>query len=299
MSTKGDTEMIEDEELVIEGDNTEILDNPLKLYLREIGQIPMLTPEEEEELAKRIAAGDIDAKNKLIEANLKLVVSVAKSYQNKGLSLLDLIQEGNLGLIKAAEKFDLSKGYKFSTCAVQWIRQRITRALADTSRAIRIPAHIVEKMNNMYKTVGELTSKLGHQPSYEEIAEYTKFSLEEVKEYMTYMQSPSSLDGTVGDEDDGTTLGDLIEDTRFENPEKAIIHEAERVIVNEILSTLEDRESDVLKKRFGIGIERPMTLDEIGKIYDLSKERIRQIETKALFKLKNTPRAGMLQQCLV
>lgn len=272
-------------------------DNSIKMYMREMGQFKMLTAEEESELATRVAAGDVDAKNKLVEANLRLVVSLARHYQGCGLSYQDLIQEGNIGLIKAVDKFDLSKGFRFSTYASWWIKQALSRAIADQSRTIRIPVHMTENINKFKKIERQLVSELNREPKVEEIAKVMEISVEQAKEIQSYIVEPTSLDIQVGDDDD-TTIGSFIEDTHFINPETAYIQELNGDVVNAVLDTLNEREANILRLRFGIGKDKAMTLDEVGKEYGLTKERIRQIEAKALRKLRHPSRANILKECM-
>ena len=274
-----------------------VVDNSIKIYMREMGQFSMLSAEEEIELANRIAEGDQSAKNELVEANLRLVVSLARHYQGCGLSYQDLIQEGNLGLIKAAEKFDVSKGFRFSTYASWWIKQALSRAIADQSRTIRIPVHMTENINKFKKTERELLSQLNREPKIKEIADAMGISEKQAKEIQSYIVEPTSLDIQVGDDDD-TTIGSFIEDTHFVNPESAYIKESNGDVVNAVLDTLSDREANILRLRFGIGGKKAMTLEEVGKEYGLTRERIRQIEAKALRKLRHPSRANILKECM-
>lgn len=274
-----------------------VVDNSIKIYMREMGQFSMLSAEEEIELANRIAEGDQSAKNELVEANLRLVVSLARHYQGCGLSYQDLIQEGNIGLIKAAEKFDVSKGFRFSTYASWWIKQALSRAIADQSRTIRIPVHMTENINKFKKTERELLSKLNREPKIKEIADAMGISEKQAKEIQSYIVEPTSLDIQVGDDDD-TTIGSFIEDTHFVNPESAYIKESNGDVVNAVLDTLSDREANILRLRFGIGGKKAMTLEEVGKEYGLTRERIRQIEAKALRKLRHPSRANILKECM-
>lgn len=284
-------------------DNTKIatpevvVDNSIKIYMREMGQFSMLSAEKEVELANRIAEGDQSAKNELVEANLRLVVSLARHYQGCGLSYQDLIQEGNIGLIKAAEKFDVSKGFRFSTYASWWIKQALSRAIADQSRTIRIPVHMTENINKFKKIERELLSKLNREPKIKEIADAMGISEKQAKEIQSYIVEPTSLDIQVGDDDD-TTIGSFIEDTHFVNPESAYIKESNGDVVNAVLDTLSDREANILRLRFGIGGKKAMTLEEVGKEYGLTRERIRQIEAKALRKLRHPSRANILKECM-
>ena len=274
-----------------------VVDNSIKIYMREMGQFSMLSAEKEVELANRIAEGDQSAKNELVEANLRLVVSLARHYQGCGLSYQDLIQEGNIGLIKAAEKFDVSKGFRFSTYASWWIKQALSRAIADQSRTIRIPVHMTENINKFKKIERELLSKLNREPKIKEIADAMGISEKQAKEIQSYIVEPTSLDIQVGDDDD-TTIGSFIEDTHFVNPESAYIKESNGDVVNAVLDTLSDREANILRLRFGIGGKKAMTLEEGGKEYGLTRERIRQIEAKALRKLRHPSRANILKECI-
>ena len=274
-----------------------VVDNSIKIYMREMGQFSMLSADEEIKLANRIAEGDQSAKNELVEANLRLVVSLARHYQGCGLSYQDLIQEGNIGLIKAAEKFDVSKGFRFSTYASWWIKQALSRAIADQSRTIRIPVHMTENINKFKKTERELLSQLNREPKIKEIADAMGISEKQAKEIQSYIVEPTRLDIQVGDDDD-TTIGSFIEDTHFINPESAYIKESNGDIVNAVLDTLSDREANILRLRFGIGGKKAMTLEEVGKEYGLTRERIRQIEAKALRKLRHPSRANILKECM-
>lgn len=275
-----------------------VVDNSIKIYMREMGQFSMLSADEEVKLAHRIAEGDQSAKNELVEANLRLVVSLARHYQGCGLSYQDLIQEGNIGLIKAAEKFDVSKGFRFSTYASWWIKQALSRAIADQSRTIRIPVHMTENINKFKKIERELLSQLNREPKIKEIADAMGISEKQAKEIQSYIVEPTSLDIQVGDDDD-TTIGSFIEDTHFVNPESAYIKESNGDVVNAVLDTLSDREANILRLRFGIGGKKAMTLEEVGKEYGLTRERIRQIEAKALRKLRHPSRANILKECMV
>lgn len=274
-----------------------VVDNSIKIYMREMGQFSMLSADEEVKLAHRIAEGDQSAKNELVEANLRLVVSLARHYQGCGLSYQDLIQEGNIGLIKAAEKFDVSKGFRFSTYASWWIKQALSRAIADQSRTIRIPVHMTENINKFKKTERELLNQLNREPKIKEIADAMGISEKQAKEIQSYIVEPTSLDIQVGDDDD-TTIGSFIEDTHFVNPESAYIKESNGDVVNAVLDTLSDREANILRLRFGIGGKKAMTLEEVGKEYGLTRERIRQIEAKALRKLRHPSRANILKECM-
>ena len=278
-------------------DSQYVPDDPVKAYLREIGSIRLLSLEEELELAQRISDGDERAKDKLTEANLRLVVSVAKRYLGRGMGLLDLIQEGNLGLIKAVEKFDYSKGFKFSTYATWWIRQAITRAIADQSRTIRIPVHMVETMNKVRKVSGQLLHNNGHEPTPEEVAEELEISTEKVREIMRASQDPLSLETPLGEEDDNH-LGDMIPDTGGSEPVEETSLKLLREHLLEVLQTLTPREQKVLKMRFGLGDGKPRTLEEVGLEFDVTRERIRQIESKALRKLRHPTRCKKLKDYL-
>jgi RNA polymerase primary sigma factor len=269
--------------------------NSLALYFQEVNKIELLKPEEEIEMAKRMRAGDAHAREELIKANLKLVIAVAKKYQNRGLSLEDLIQEGNLGLIKAVDKFDPELGNRFSTCAVQWIRQKITRALANTARTIRLPAHIVEKVNATKMAIGTLTNDLKRPPTEEEISDHMGFSLKETKEILSYMVTLSSLDEELSED---LSLGDTIEDEGLGNPEASEMRNIDKEIISNIIDTLEDRESKIIRMRFGLNGDDPLTLEQVGTQLGLSKERVRQLESKALFKLKQSYRGNILRECM-
>ena len=277
-------------------DTSVVLDG-VKAYLKSIGNHPRLSFDQEKELSVKALAGDRDAVNTLIECNLLLVVSIAKKYYGCGLPLLDLIQEGNLGLIKAAEKYDGSKGFRFSTYATYWIRQAISRALGDQSRTIRIPANMVELLSKVKKATAELTQKLGRTPSDKEIAKHLDIEVDKVQAVMDIAQATTSLDTPVDDEGE-TSMGDLITDHSAENPMVSMIKEANKQIVASILDTLGSREAEILKMRFGIDAEKAMTLEEVGDHYGLSKERIRQIENKAIRKLRNPVRAKMLKEAM-
>lgn len=282
---------------VYEYDENVVLDG-VKAYLKSIGNHPRLNFEQEKELSIKALAGDRSAINTLVECNLLLVVSVAKRYYGCGLPLLDLIQEGNLGLIKAAEKYDGSKGFRFSTYATYWIRQAISRALGDQSRTIRIPANIVELLSKIKKATSELTQATNRQPTDKEIADFLNVELEKVQTALDVSQSVSSLDVPV-DDDGETCMGDLIEDSHAENPFAKMVREANQQIVESVLSTLSVKEAEVLRMRFGINAVKPMTLEEVGKHYGVTRERIRQVENKAIRKLRNPLRARMLQEAMV
>jgi RNA polymerase primary sigma factor len=263
----------------------EISEDTVRMYLKEIGQIKLLTREDEVELAKKIEKGEEVAKRKMAEANLRLVVSVAKKYTGRGLSLLDLIQEGNLGLMKAVTKFDYKKGYKFSTYATWWIRQAITRAIADQARTIRIPVHMIETINKLIRTQRQLVQDLGREPLPEEIASEMGISPEKVEHIIKISQETVSLEAPVGEEED-SRLGDFIEDKESESPEEAATHQLLREHITEVLQFLSPREQKILKMRFGLEAGRTHTLEEVGKEFGVTRERIRQIEAKALQKLK-------------
>lgn len=273
--------------------------DPVRMYLREIGKIPLLTSEEEISLAQKIEKGDRKAKKKLTESNLRLVVSIAKKYVMRGLSLLDLIQEGNQGLIRAVEKYDWRKGYKFSTYATWWIRQAITRAIADQARTIRIPVHMVETINKLIRTQRQLMQQLGREPVAEEIAKTMgEMTPGRVREILKIAQDTTSLETPVGDEED-SMLGDFIADTSQPSPIEAASRELLKENIDEVLSTLSDREAKVLRMRFGLEPSKnPMTLEEVGKEFGVTRERIRQIEAKALRKLKHPSRRKKLQDYL-
>jgi RNA polymerase primary sigma factor len=272
--------------------------DPVRMYLREIGKIPLLKSDEEIAVAQKIEKGDRKAKKKLIESNLRLVVSIAKKYVMRGLSLLDLIQEGNQGLIRAVEKYDWRKGYKFSTYATWWIRQAITRAIADQARTIRIPVHMVETINKLVRTQRRLMQELGREPDASEIAKQMEdMTADRVREILKIAQDTTSLETPVGDEDD-SILGDFIADTTQLSPIEATSRELLKENIEEVLSSLSDREAKVLKMRFGLMNEKPMTLEEVGREFGVTRERIRQIEAKALRKLRHPSRRKKLQDYL-
>ncbi len=273
------------------------IDDPVKIYLKEIGRVPLLTPEEERDLANRIISGDVEAKKRLSEANLRLVVSIAKRYLGRGMQFLDLIQEGNLGLIKAVEKFDCSKGFKFSTYATWWIRQAITRAIADQARTIRIPVHMVETINKVKKVSSQLLHQNGHEPSAEEIAAVINMPTDKVREIMRVAQEPVSLETPIGEEED-SHLGDFIPDDDAPAPQDAASHTLLKEQLNEVLSSLTPREEKVLKLRFGLEDGRSRTLEEVGEEFNVTRERIRQIEAKALRKLRHPSRSKKLKDFL-
>lgn len=273
------------------------IEDPVRMYLKEIGKVPLLTAEEEIELAKKMETGDEKAKQKLAEANLRLVVSIAKRYVGRGMLFLDLIQEGNLGLIKAVEKFDYRKGYKFSTYATWWIRQAITRAIADQARTIRIPVHMVETINKLIRVSRQLLQELGREPLPEEIAEVMDISVERVREILKISQEPVSLETPIGEEED-SHLGDFIQDQNVPVPAEAAASNLLRDQLNEVLDTLTEREQKVLRLRFGMDDGRARTLEEVGKEFQVTRERIRQIEAKALRKLKHPSRSRKLKDYL-
>ena len=273
------------------------VDDPVRMYLKEIGKVPLLSPDEEIELAKKIELGDEAAKKKLAEANLRLVVSIAKRYVGRGMQLLDLIQEGNLGLIKAVEKFDYRKGYKFSTYATWWIRQAITRAIADQARTIRIPVHMVETINRLVRTQRQLVQKLGREATPEELAKELDMPVDRVREIMKISQDPVSLETPIGEEDD-SDLGYFIQDDNVEVPADAATYTLLHEQLMEVLSTLTEREQKVLRLRFGLDDGRPRTLEEVGRQFNVTRERIRQIEAKALRKLRHPSRSKVLKDYL-
>ncbi|MCH5298688.1 MAG: RNA polymerase sigma factor RpoD [Ruminococcus sp.] len=273
------------------------IDDPVKVYLKEIGRVPLLTPEEEIELAIKIAEGDIQAKKRLSEANLRLVVSIAKRYLGRGMQFLDLIQEGNLGLIKAVEKFDYTKGFKFSTYATWWIRQAITRAIADQARTIRIPVHMVETINKVKKVSTQILHEKGHEPTSEEIAEKLDISVEKVREIVRVAQEPVSLETPIGEEED-SHLGDFIPDSDTPAPADEASHALLKEQLDEVLATLTPREAKVLRLRFGLEDGKSRTLEEVGSEFKVTRERIRQIEAKALRKLRHPSRSKKLKDYL-
>ena len=270
------------------------IDDPVRMYLREIGKIPLLTYEEELELAKGVLAGDEEAKQKLAESNLRLVVSIAKKYVGRGMLLLDLIQEGNMGLIKAVEKFDYTKGYKFSTYATWWIRQAITRAIADQARTIRIPVHMVETINRLIRTSRHLLQQLGREPTVEEIAHEMEIPVEKVVEIQKIAQDPVSLETPIGEEDD-SHLGDFIQDDDSPAPQDSAAYTLLREQLEDVMNTLTPREAKVLKLRFGLEDGKARTLEEVGREFMVTRERIRQIEAKALRKLRHPSRSKRLR----
>lgn len=273
------------------------INDPVRMYLKEIGRVPLLSAEDEVELAKRIENGDEEAKRRLAEANLRLVVSIAKRYVGRGMLFLDLIQEGNMGLIKAVEKFDHDKGFKFSTYATWWIRQAITRAIADQARTIRIPVHMVETINKLIRVSRQLLQELGREPTPEEIAKEMDLSTEKVREIMKIAQEPVSLETPIGEEDD-SHLGDFIEDQEALAPADAAAYELLKEQLEDVLDTLTEREENVLRLRFGLDDGRTRTLEEVGKVFGVTRERIRQIEAKALRKLRHPSRSKRLKDFL-
>ncbi|WJH33043.1 RNA polymerase sigma factor RpoD [Paenibacillus aurantius] len=273
------------------------INDPVRMYLKEIGRVPLLSAEDEIDLAKRIENGDEEAKRRLAEANLRLVVSIAKRYVGRGMLFLDLIQEGNMGLIKAVEKFDHIKGFKFSTYATWWIRQAITRAIADQARTIRIPVHMVETINKLIRVSRQLLQELGREPTPEEIAKEMDLSTDKVREIMKIAQEPVSLETPIGEEDD-SHLGDFIEDQEALAPADAAAYELLKEQLEDVLDTLTEREENVLRLRFGLDDGRTRTLEEVGKVFGVTRERIRQIEAKALRKLRHPSRSKRLKDFL-
>jgi RNA polymerase primary sigma factor len=297
-----DADLNEEEEVELENIDLSVpegvsIEDPVRMYLKEIGKVPLLTAEQEIELAKRMEEGDEEAKKKLAEANLRLVVSIAKRYVGRGMLFLDLIQEGNLGLIKAVEKFDYRKGYKFSTYATWWIRQAITRAIADQARTIRIPVHMVETINKLIRVSRQLLQELGREPTSEEIAEEMDMPVERVREILKISQEPVSLETPIGEEED-SHLGDFIQDENVPVPADAAAFTLLREQLSEVLGTLTEREQKVLRLRFGLDDGRARTLEEVGKEFDVTRERIRQIEAKALRKLRHPSRSRKLKDYL-
>ncbi|MBR3137890.1 RNA polymerase sigma factor RpoD [Candidatus Saccharibacteria bacterium] len=294
-------EELSDEELAITDENVDAFaDDSVRLYLREIGKIPLLTPEEEADLAKRIVKGDKKAKDKMVESNMRLVVSIAKRYGGRGLDFLDLIQEGNTGLLRAVEKFDPDKGFKFSTYATWWVRQAITRAIADQARTIRIPVHMVETINKVLRTSRKLTSELNREPTNEEIAKELGLEPEKIDYVMRIKQDIASLDASIGREgdDEDSVLGDFVEDEERDSPEESAANQILKEQLSEIIATLTDREQKIIRLRFGIGGGRPHTLEEVGAEFDVTRERIRQIEAKALSKLRKNKDTKKLHEYL-
>ncbi|HIZ06431.1 MAG TPA: RNA polymerase sigma factor RpoD [Candidatus Eubacterium avistercoris] len=299
-----DEEVLIDDDDEIEMENIDLsvpdgvsIEDPVRMYLKEIGKVPLLTAEEEIELAQKMEEGDQEAKKRLAEANLRLVVSIAKRYVGRGMLFLDLIQEGNLGLIKAVEKFDYRKGYKFSTYATWWIRQAITRAIADQARTIRIPVHMVETINKLIRVSRQLLQELGREPSPEEIAEEMDMPVERVREILKISQEPVSLETPIGEEED-SHLGDFIQDDNVPVPSDAAAFTLLKEQLVEVLGTLTEREQKVLRLRFGLDDGRARTLEEVGKEFSVTRERIRQIEAKALRKLRHPSRSRKLKDYL-
>ena len=294
-------EELSDEDLAITPVNVDAFaDDSVRLYLREIGKIPLLTPEEEADLAQKIVKGDKKAKDKMVESNMRLVVSIAKRYGGRGLDFLDLIQEGNTGLLRAVEKFDPEKGFKFSTYATWWVRQAITRAIADQARTIRIPVHMVETINKVLRTTRKLTTDLNREPTTEEIANELHMEPEKVDYVMRIKQDIASLDASVGrdGDDEDSVLGDFVEDEERISPEDSAANQILKEQLSEIISTLTDREQKIIRLRFGIGGGRPHTLEEVGAEFDVTRERIRQIEAKALSKLRKNKDTKKLHEYL-
>ena len=294
-------EELSDEELAITAENVDsFADDSVRLYLREIGKIPLLTPEEEADLAQRIVKGDKKAKDKMVESNMRLVVSIAKRYGGRGLDFLDLIQEGNTGLLRAVEKFDPDKGFKFSTYATWWVRQAITRAIADQARTIRIPVHMVETINKVLRTTRKLTAELNREPTNEEIAKALDMEPEKIDYVMRIKQDIASLDASIGREgdDEDSVLGDFVEDEERDSPEDSAANQILKEQLSEIIATLTDLEQKIIRLRFGIGGGRPHTLEEVGAEFDVTRERIRQIEAKALSKLRKNKDTKKLHEYL-
>ena len=294
LDDEDEVEIIDDVD-VLEGVSTE---DPVRMYLKEIGNVPLLTAEQEVELAKRVEAGDEEAKKQLTEANLRLVVSIAKKYVGRGMPFLDLIQEGNMGLMKAVDKFDYTKGYKFSTYATWWIRQAITRGIADTGRTIRVPVHMVETINKTLRMTRTLLQELGREPTPEEVAERLNVSVSRVREVLKISRDPVSLDTPIGEEDD-SHLGDFIEDDSALSPADSAAFSMLRAELATALESLTDRERQVVKLRFGLEDGRARTLEEVGKEFNVTRERIRQIEAKALRKLRHPSRSKRLKDFLI
>ncbi len=296
LAAEEEVDIVDDLESVLSTEGVSI-DDPVKIYLKEIGRVPLLTAEEEKDLAVRMAQGDKEAKKRLSEANLRLVVSIAKKYVGRGMQFLDLIQEGNLGLLKAVEKFDYTKGFKFSTYATWWIRQAITRAIADQARTIRIPVHMVETITKVKKVSSQLLHETGRDPSAEEIAERLEMPTERVREIMRIAQDPVSLETPIGEEED-SHLGDFIPDDDAPAPADAASLMLLKEQLNEVLDTLTDREAKVLRLRFGLEDGRSRTLEEVGREFNVTRERIRQIEAKALRKLRHPSRSKKVKDFL-
>ena len=307
--TDNDDDTVDDEILLDDEEEVEVekidlsvpdgvsIEDPVRMYLKEIGKVPLLSAEEEIELAKRMELGDQEAKKRLAEANLRLVVSIAKRYVGRGMLFLDLIQEGNLGLIKAVEKFDYRKGYKFSTYATWWIRQAITRAIADQARTIRIPVHMVETINKLIRVSRQLLQELGREPTPEEIAKEMDMPVERVREILKISQEPVSLETPIGEEED-SHLGDFIQDEHIPVPADEAAHTLLREQLEKVMDTLSEREQKVLALRFGLEDGKPHTLEEVGREFQVTRERIRQIEAKALRKLRHPTRSRKLRDFL-
>jgi RNA polymerase primary sigma factor len=301
LSDLSEEEELDAEDLEITAENVDqFADDSVRMYLREIGKIPLLTQEEEQVLAQKAAKGNKKAKDKMVEANMRLVVSIAKRYSGRGLDLLDLIQEGNTGLLRAVEKFDPDKGFKFSTYATWWIRQAITRAIADQARTIRIPVHMVETINKVLRASRKLTAELNREPTIEEIAKEMDMDVEKVDYVMRIKQDIASLDASVGKDgdDEDSVLGDFVEDGDRISPEDSAANQMLKEQLAEIISTLSEREQKIIKLRFGIGGGRPHTLEEVGAEFSVTRERIRQIEAKALSKLRKNKDTKKLQEYL-
>lgn len=282
-------------------ENTSFVDNSTKMYMREMGSIPMLTLQEELDLTSKAAAGDAEAKNKLVSANLRLVMPVVKHYMGCGVPFLDLVQEGNIGLMKAADRFDPNRGYRFSTYATWWIKQTVSRAVADQSRIIRIPVHMTETINKVKKKTRELAVTLQRDPTPADVAYAMGMSESDVKDIFDYMNSIASLDAPVGDSegDEEVTIASFIADPNFPDPAEAYDEEDMRMTIERVLATLSPREAEVIRLRFGLENGKPMTLEEVGQHFELTRERIRQIEAKAFQKLRHPSRAKMLKECLI
>ena len=294
---EGGEDAVDTEDIDLTVPDSVNIEDPVRMYLKEIGKVPLLTAEEEIELAKRMEEGDEEAKKRLAEANLRLVVSIAKRYVGRGMLFLDLIQEGNLGLIKAVEKFDYNKGFKFSTYATWWIRQAITRAIADQARTIRIPVHMVETINKLIRVSRQLLQELGREPTPEEIAERMEIPVERVREIIKISQEPVSLETPIGEEED-SHLGDFIQDDNVPVPADAAAFTLLKEQLTDVLATLTERERKVLRLRFGLDDGRARTLEEVGKEFNVTRERIRQIEAKALRKLRHPSRSRKLKDYL-
>ncbi len=294
-----DDTALEDELEDLTNLGTRNVSDPVRMYLKEIGRIPLLTREEEIRLAQQVEAGDLKAKKHLADANLRLVVSIAKKYIGRGLTFLDLIQEGNKGLIRAVEKYDWTKGFKFSTYATWWIRQAITRSIADQARTIRIPVHMVETINKLMRTARKLMQEMGREPTPEEIGERMDMDPEKVREILKIAQNTTSLETPVGDSEDDSILGDFIADDKQVSPYDSTSKQMLSENVEEVLAALSDREAKVLRMRFGLGNNKTMTLEEVGKKFGVTRERIRQIEAKALRKLKHPSQRKKLQDFLI